>query len=206
MSELRNRIDHALSELRAGRPILLVDDEQRENEGDIILAAEKVTPESINFMIRHGSGIICLTLTEDLADKLDLPLMVPNASSPSNFVAAFTVSIEARDGVTTGVSAADRTRTILTAITDNAQPSDLRRPGHIFPLRARNGGVLTRAGHTEGSVDLARLAGLKPAGVLCELMNDDGTMARFAEVKAFAAQHNLAILSIVDLIEFRKNL
>ncbi len=199
-------IEPALEALKAGKPIILVDDESRENEGDLILAAEKVTPESINFMIQHGSGIICVTLTEDQADRLELPLMVPREQFKNQNVAAFTISIEAATGVTTGVSAADRTRTILTAANPNSKPEDLARPGHVFPLRARNGGVLERAGHTEGSVDLMRLAKLTPAGVLCELMNPDGTMARMPEIREFAERHQLVIVSIQDLITLRKSL
>lgn len=197
-------LEHALEALKAGQPIILVDDEGRENEGDLILAAEKVTPESINFMIQYGSGIVCVTLTEEQADRLDLPLMVPKKSSNSQFVAAFTHSIEAAHGVTTGVSAADRAKTIQVACNPRSKPEDLSRPGHVFPLRARQGGVLVRPGHTEGSVDLMRLAGLTPAGVLCELMNADGTMSRMPEIKEFAQKHNLLILSIADLIEYRK--
>ncbi len=199
-------IEPALEALKAGKPIILVDDESRENEGDLILAAEKVTPESINFMIQHGSGIICVALTEDQADRLDLPLIVPREQFKNQNVAAFTISIEAATGVTTGVSAADRTRTILVAANPNSKAEDLARPGHVFPLRARNGGVLERAGHTEGSVDLMRLAKLTPAGVLCELMNPDGSMARMPEIRAFAEKHQLVIVSIQDLITLRKSL
>lgn len=194
----------ALMALKAGKPIILVDDESRENEGDLILSAEKATPESINFMIRYGSGILCVTLTEEQADRLELPLMVPKKSSNSHFVAAFTVSIEAASGVSTGVSAADRTRTIQVAANPESKPEDLSRPGHVFPLRARKGGVLVRPGHTEGSIDLMRLAGLTQAGVLCELMNPDGTMARMPEIKQFAREHNLVILSIQEIINYRK--
>lgn len=199
-------MEKILSELRAGRPIILVDDENRENEGDLILAAEKVTHEWMNFMIRHGSGIVCLTLTEQQADLLDLPLMIPDKKLHSRFAPAFTISIEARDGVTTGVSAADRTKTIQVAIREDAKPHDLCRPGHMFPIRARDGGVLTRAGHTEGSVDLARLAGLKPAAVLCELMNPDGSMARLPDIQKFATRHQLLVASIADIVKFRKSL
>lgn len=199
-------IEPALQALKAGRPIILVDDESRENEGDLILAAEKVSPEWINFMIRYGSGVICVTLTEQQADQLELPLMVPREQFKNQNVAAFTVSIEAAEGVTTGVSAADRTRTIQVASNPNSKPEDLARPGHVFPLRARNGGVLERAGHTEGSVDLMRLAKLTPAGVLCELMNPDGTMARMPDLERFAKEHELVIVSIQDLITLRKSL
>ena len=197
-------LETALDALRAGKPIILVDDEARENEGDLILAAEKATPESINFMIQYGSGIVCVTLTQEQADRLELPLMVPVKSSNSHFVAAFTHSIEAAHGVTTGVSAADRAKTILTAMNPSSKPEDLSRPGHVFPLIARKGGVLVRPGHTEGSVDLMRLAGLTHAGVLCELTNPDGTMSRMPQIKEFAQKHDLIILSITDLIEYRK--
>ncbi len=181
--------------------VILVDDEDRENEGDLCLAAEKITPEAINFMAREGRGLICLSLTEERADELDLPLMVRENSS--SFGTAFTVSIEARRGVTTGISAADRAQTIQVAIADETTGRDLARPGHVFPLRARKGGVLVRAGQTEGSVDLARLAGLKPAGVICEIMNDDGTMARMPELREFAARHGLQIVTIADLVAYR---
>jgi 3,4-dihydroxy 2-butanone 4-phosphate synthase/GTP cyclohydrolase II len=195
------RIEEALDQIRQGRMVILVDDEDRENEGDLCLAAEKVTPEAINFMAREGRGLICLSLTEERADELDLPLMVRENSS--SFGTAFTVSIEARRGVTTGISAADRAHTIQVAIADEATARDLARPGHIFPLRARNGGVLVRAGQTEGSVDLARLAGLKPAGVICEIMNDDGTMARMPQLRQFAERHGLKIVTIADLVAYR---
>lgn len=197
-------IRDALEALKVGKPIILVDDEDRENEGDLILAAEKATPDSINFMIQYGSGIVCVTLTQEQADRLELPLMVPKKSSKSHFVAAFTHSIEAAHGVTTGVSAADRARTIRVASNPFSKPEDLSRPGHVFPLIARSGGVLERAGHTEGSVDLMKMAGLTPSGVLCELMNPDGTMSRMPEIKEFAKKHNLVILSIKQLIEYRK--
>ncbi len=198
-------LENALDALRAGKPIILVDDEGRENEGDLILAAEKATPESVNFLIQYGSGIVCVTLTEEQADRLELPLMVPKKSSNSHFVAAFTHSIEAAHGVTTGVSAADRAKTIQIAMNPKSKPEDLSRPGHVFPLRARKGGVLVRQGHTEGSVDLMRLAGLTPAGVLCELMNPDGTMARMPQIREFAEKHDLTILSIQEIIEYRKS-
>ncbi len=196
-----SRIEAALNEIKAGRMVILVDDEDRENEGDLVMAAEKVTPEAINFMAKYGRGLICLALTEERADFLNLPPMV--SDNTSQYETAFTVSIEARRGVTTGISAADRAHTILTAIDDHCGAHDLVRPGHIFPLRARKGGVLVRTGQTEGSVDLARLAGLKPAGVICEIMNDDGTMARLPELKKFAEEHNLMIISIADIIEYR---
>lgn len=181
--------------------IILVDDEDRENEGDLVIAAEKATPEAINFMAKEGRGLICLTLTEERADHLDLPPMVRENSC--SFGTAFTVSIEAKTGVTTGISAADRARTIQVAVADESTAADLARPGHVFPLRAKNGGVLVRTGQTEGSVDMARLAGLKPAGVICEIMNDDGTMARMPQLKEFALKHGLKIVSIEDLVEYR---
>jgi 3,4-dihydroxy 2-butanone 4-phosphate synthase/GTP cyclohydrolase II len=195
------RIEEALEQIRQGRMVILVDDEDRENEGDLCLAAEKVTPEAINFMAREGRGLICLSLSEERADELDLPLMVRENSS--SFGTAFTVSIEARRGVTTGISAADRAHTIKVAIADDTTARDLARPGHVFPLRARNGGVLVRAGQTEGSVDLARLAGLKPAGVICEIMNDDGTMSRMPQLRQFAEKHGLLIVTIADLVAYR---
>ena len=194
-------IKEAINEIKAGHMVILVDDEDRENEGDLTIAAEKVTPEIINFMAKFGRGLICLSLTGEKTDKLDLPLMVNN--NTSQFQTGFTVSIEARCGVTTGISAADRSATILAAVADDAKPSDLVRPGHIFPLRARGGGVIVRSGQTEGSVDLARLAGLKPAGVICEIMNDDGSMARMDSLEEFSEKHNLGICTIADLIEYR---
>lgn len=197
------RVQAAIDDIRAGRMVILVDDEERENEGDLTLAAECVTPESINFMAKHGRGLICLTLTGAQVDRLELPMMqLPGRRGPT-LGTAFTVSIEARDGVTTGISAADRARTIRVAISADARPDDIVTPGHVFPLRARSGGVLVRAGQTEGSVDLARLAGLTPAGVICEIMNDDGTMARMPDLTAFAAEHGLRILTIADLIAYR---
>ena len=194
-------IEEILEDLKKGKMIILVDDEDRENEGDLTMAAEKVTPEAINFMATHGRGLICLSMAPHLLEKLKIPQMVEDNCSP--FETAFTVSIEARTGVTTGISAADRARTIQVAINDNAKPEDLVQPGHIFPLRARRGGVLFRTGQTEGSVDLARLAGLKPAGVICEIMKDDGTMARMPDLEIFAEKHDLKIASIADLIEYR---
>ena len=182
-------VEKALREIRAGRMVILVDDEDRENEGDLCLAAERVTPEAVNFMATHARGLICLTLDEARARQLDLRPMVGNNTSPLS--TAFTVSIEAATGVTTGISAADRSHTIQVAIGDGATPADLTRPGHVFPLVARPGGVLVRTGQTEGSVDLARLAGLKPAGVICEIMNADGTMARRPDLERFAAEHDL---------------
>jgi 3,4-dihydroxy 2-butanone 4-phosphate synthase/GTP cyclohydrolase II len=195
------RVEEALREYRAGKMIILVDDEDRENEGDLAMAAEMVTPEAINFMAKYGRGLICLAMTEERCDFLKLPPMV--SENTSSFGTAFTVSIEARRGVTTGISAADRATTILTAIADETQPEDLVRPGHVFPLRARSGGVLVRTGQTEGSVDLARLAGMKPAGVICEIMKDDGTMARRPDLELFAQEHDLRIVSIADLIAYR---
>jgi len=194
-------IEEALEDIRAGKMVILVDDEDRENEGDLTLAAEFVTPEAINFMARHGRGLICLSITEEKARQLQLPPMVHDNSSP--FGTAFTVSIEARRGVSTGISAHDRATTIRTAIADKARPEDLVRPGHVFPVVSRKGGVLVRTGQTEGSVDLARLAGCVPAGVICEIMNEDGTMARMADLKEFAAEHGLKIVSIQGLIEYR---
>jgi len=194
-------IEEAIEDIRQGKMVILVDDEDRENEGDLTMAAEKVTPEMINFMARFGRGLICLTLTPEKCDQLNLPPMV--SANTSSFGTAFTISIEAKRGVTTGISAADRAHTILTAVDDNATADDLARPGHIFPLRARTGGVLVRTGQTEGSVDLARLAGLKPAGVICEIMNDDGTMARMPELREFALQHGLKICSVADLVAYR---
>ena len=196
-----SRIEAALDDLRQGKLIILVDDEDRENEGDLVAAAEMITPESINFMAREGRGLVCLTLTEERADHLKLPPMVSDNSC--TFGTAFTVSIEAKHGVTTGISAADRARTIQVAMADESTAADLARPGHVFPLRARQGGVLVRTGQTEGSVDMARLAGLKPAGVICEIMNDDGSMARMPQLKPFALKHGLKIVSIADLIAYR---
>ncbi|RMG88780.1 MAG: bifunctional 3,4-dihydroxy-2-butanone-4-phosphate synthase/GTP cyclohydrolase II [Candidatus Dadabacteria bacterium] len=195
------RVKQAIQAFREGRMVILVDDEDRENEGDLAIAAEKVTPEAINFMAKHGRGLICLAMTEERCDYLKLPPMVSDNTSP--FQTAFTVSIEARRGVSTGISAHDRATTILTAIADDTRPEDLVRPGHVFPLRARKGGVLVRTGQTEGSVDLARLAGLKPAAVICEIMNDDGTMARRPELERFSQEHGLPIVTIADLIEYR---
>jgi len=197
------RIEQALEYIRAGKIVILVDDEDRENEGDLAMAAEKVTPAAINFMAKHGRGLICLSLSEEKVARLRLPLMVDEGSNTSSFGTAFTVSIEAKTGVTTGISAKDRAHTILTAVRDEARPEDLARPGHVFPLRARRGGVLVRAGQTEGSVDLARLAGLKPAGVICEVMNDDGTMSRLPELEVLAKAHDLPIVSVADLIAYR---
>jgi 3,4-dihydroxy 2-butanone 4-phosphate synthase/GTP cyclohydrolase II len=195
------KITEALEEIREGKMIILVDDEDRENEGDLCMAAEKVTPESVNFMARYGRGLICLSLTEEKVEELQLPMMV--SDNQSRFGTAFTVSIEARRGVTTGISAADRATTILTAVNAETKPEDLVSPGHVFPLRARKGGVLVRTGQTEGSVDLARLSGLNPAGVICEVMKDDGTMARMPDLEEFAEKHALKIVTIADIIEYR---
>jgi 3,4-dihydroxy 2-butanone 4-phosphate synthase/GTP cyclohydrolase II len=194
-------VPEAIEEIRAGRMLIVVDDEDRENEGDLTVAAEKVTPEIINFMAMHGRGLICLTLTPERCDYLRLPPMT--AQNTSTFGTAFCESIDAREGVTTGISAADRTRTILQAADPQCRPGDLARPGHVFPLRAREGGVLVRAGQTEAGVDLARLAGLTPAAVICEVMNEDGTMARVPELKEFCAQHDLKMISVADLIRYR---
>ena len=193
--------EDAIKEIKAGRMVILVDDEDRENEGDLTMAAEAVTPESINFMAKYGRGLICLSMTGEKIDSLNLPLMVDN--NTSQFQTGFTVSIEARCGVTTGISAADRATTILTAVADDAKPGDLVRPGHVFPLRGKEGGVMVRAGQTEGSIDLARLAGLKPAGVICEIMDEDGTMARMPALENFSKKHDIKICTIADLIEYR---
>lgn len=197
----RLTIEQAIEEIAVGKMVILVDDEDRENEGDLTMAAEKVTHEAINFMAKYGRGLICLSLTSDKCDQLELPLMVKNNTSP--FQTGFTVSIEAKYGVTTGISAADRATTILTAVADDAKAGDLVRPGHIFPLRARNGGVMVRVGQTEGSVDLARLAGLKPAGVICEVMDEDGTMARMPALTQFSEKHGIGIVTIADLVAYR---
>ena len=196
-----SRIEDAIEDIRQGKMVILVDDEDRENEGDLTLAAQFVTPEAINFMARHGRGLVCLSITEERARQLNLPPMV--SDNTSSFGTAFTVSIEARQGVSTGISAHDRATTIRTAIAEDAGPQDLARPGHVFPIIARKGGVLVRTGQTEGSVDLARLAGCVPAGVICEVMKDDGTMARMPDLELFAAEHGLKIVSIKQLIEHR---
>ncbi|MDE2430310.1 MAG: 3,4-dihydroxy-2-butanone-4-phosphate synthase [Burkholderiales bacterium] len=196
------RLPRALADLRAGRPVLLMDDFDRENEADLIIAAEKINTESMARLIRDGSGIVCLCLTDDKLQQLALPPMV--AHNESRYGTAFTVSIEARQGVSTGVSAADRVTTIRAAIAPQAQPQDLARPGHVFPLRAAPGGVLSRRGHTEGSVDLAQMAGLQAAAVLCELMNPDGSMAKGAQIMEYALLHDLVILSIDELVRYRK--
>ena len=196
-----SRIEDALEDLRQGKMIILVDDEDRENEGDLTMVAEKVTPEAINFMAKYGRGLICLALDPEIIERLRLPLMVYD--NRSTFKTAFTVSIEARQGVTTGISAADRAHTILTAVADGAQAEDLVQPGHVFPLRARRGGVLFRTGQTEGSVDLAKLAHMKRAAVICEIMNDDGTMARMPDLEKFAEEHGVKIATVADIIAYR---
>jgi 3,4-dihydroxy 2-butanone 4-phosphate synthase/GTP cyclohydrolase II len=196
-----NTIEEAIAEIRKGKMVILVDDEDRENEGDLTMAAEAVTPEAINFMAKHGRGLICLSLTPERVDHLQLPMMTTD--NTSSFGTAFTISVEAKKGVTTGISAADRAVTIKTAIDPKSGPEDLARPGHVFPLRARTGGVLQRAGQTEGSVDLARLAGLYPAGVICEIMNDDGTMSRVPQLMEFAKKFELKIITVKDLIAYR---
>lgn len=194
-------IEEAVEDLRGGRMVIIVDDEDRENEGDLVCAAEMVTPEIVNFMAKYGRGLICLPMTEERCDELHLTMQV--VDNTSSFGTAFTVSIEARKGVTTGISAADRAHTIKTAIDPHTVPRDLARPGHVFPLRARKGGVLVRSGQTEASVDLARIAGLNPSAVICEIMNDDGTMARLPELKKFAELHDMKIVSVADLIRYR---
>jgi len=196
-------IPEAVERFRRGEMVIIVDDEDRENEGDLALAASRITPEAVAFMAREGRGLICLSLTAERCDQLELPLMVEDGDNSTPFGTAFTVSIEARGRITTGISAADRAATIRTAIDPATRPADLLRPGHVFPLRARRGGVLKRAGQTEASVDLARLAGLPPAGVICEIMNDDGTMARVPELTLFSRRHGLAMITVADLIRHR---
>jgi 3,4-dihydroxy 2-butanone 4-phosphate synthase / GTP cyclohydrolase II len=194
-------VAQAIEDIRAGKMVVLVDDQDRENEGDLTMAADRVTPEAINFMASHGRGLICLTLTEERVEELRLPMMTHDNRSPHG--TAFTVSIDAREGISTGISARERAHTIRIAVSANAKPDDLITPGHIFPLRAKRGGVLVRSGHTEGSVDLARLAGCAPAGVICEIMREDGEMARVGDLESFAAQHDLGIVQIADLIQYR---
>jgi len=196
-----NTIEEAIKDIKKGKMVILVDDEDRENEGDLTIAAEKITPHAINFMAKYGRGLICLSLLPEKVEELKLPMMA--SENTSHFGTAFTVSIEARKGVTTGISASDRAKTVLTAINPKTKPDDLAKPGHIFPLKSQSGGVLKRAGQTEGSVDLARLAGLYPAGVICEIMNDDGTMARVPHLMKFARKHGLKIITIKDLIKYR---
>ncbi|MCJ7769202.1 MAG: bifunctional 3,4-dihydroxy-2-butanone-4-phosphate synthase/GTP cyclohydrolase II [Dehalococcoidales bacterium] len=195
-------IGEAVEDIKAGKFVIVVDDEDRENEGDLVMAAEKVTPESVNFMAKHARGLICLPITAERLDELDIPLMVNSNTSP--FCTAFTVSVEAKQRVTTGISAHDRTETIKAMINPETKPEDIARPGHIFPLRARDGGVLVRAGHTEAVVDLARLAGLYPAGIICEIMNEDGSMARLPQLELMSQKYNLKIISIADLIAYRR--
>ena len=201
MQSQLDRVQSALNDLKQGKMVILTDDEHRENEGDLVFPAEKITPEIMNFMIREGSGIVCLALTTEQVKKLKLPPMVPPSENTSFVNTPFTVSIDAKD--VSGVSASDRVKTIQIAINDHAKPDDLARPGHIFPLQAKNGGVFERQGHTEGSVDLLRLAGLKPAAVICEIMNEDGTMARGKQLEAFAAKHHIKMLSVNDIIAYR---
>src|SRR5437870_1072482 len=196
-------IEEAIAEIQEGRMIVIVDDEDRENEGDLMIAAEKVTPEAINFMATYGRGLICLPMTSQRLEELQIPLMVSDHSNTSPYGTAFCVSIEARRNVSTGISAFDRAQTILTAIDPQARASDLTRPGHIFPLRARDGGVLIRAGQTEASVDLAATAGLTPAGVICEIMKEDGTMARVPDLVEFAERHSIKIITVAELIRYR---
>lgn len=194
-------IEEAVEDIRSGRLIIIVDDEDRENEGDLVCAAEKVTPEIINFMAKHGRGLICLPLTEERCDFLQLPPQ--SQENTSRLGTAFTISIEAKEGISTGISAADRAKTVLTAVDPATRPSDLARPGHIFPLRAKDGGVLVRVGQTEASVDICRIAGLDASAVICEIMNDDGTMARMPELEEFASAHDLKIISVADLVRYR---
>lgn len=194
-------VEEAISELKNGRMIILVDDEDRENEGDLVFPADLITPEIINFMVTHARGLVCLTLDEKIIKRLQLPMMTDRNSS--KYETAFTISIEAAEGVSSGISAADRAKTVRDAVNPNAKPEDLVMPGHIFPIRARKGGVLFRAGHTEGSVDLTRMAGFQPAAVICEIMNEDGSMARLPDLKAFAAKHQIKLASLADLIAYR---
>jgi len=198
-----NTIEEAIEDIRAGKMVVLIDDEDRENEGDLCMAAEAVTPEAINFMATHGRGLICLAMEESQLEQLHLGMMVPDHENTATYGTAFTVSIDAREGITTGISAPDRAHTVLTAIREDVRPADLVRPGHIFPLRAREGGVLRRVGQTEGAADLARLAGFRPMGVICEIMKDDGTMARLPDLAVYAEKHDLKIVAIRDLIRYR---
>ena len=195
-------IQEAVEDFQTGRLVIIVDDEDRENEGDLACAAEKVTPEVINFMARFGRGLICLSMTEERLDQLQIPLQVPESDNTATRGTAFCVSIEAKRGITTGISAADRATTIQVAVDPRSKPSDLARPGHIFPLRSRKGGVLVRPGQTEAVIDLARIAGMTPAGVICEVMNDEGTMARLPELRQFAERHGLKIISVADLVSY----
>jgi 3,4-dihydroxy 2-butanone 4-phosphate synthase/GTP cyclohydrolase II len=195
------QIEEAIAAVRVGNMVIIVDDEDRENEGDLAIAAEKITPDAINFMVQHGRGLICLAMTPERLDELEIPLMVSN--NCSRFETAFCVSIDAKHGTTTGISAADRAATVLQAVDPAAKPCDLVRPGHVFPLRARGAGVLARAGQTEAAVDLARMAGLRPAGVICEIMNHDGTMARVRDLTCYARRHRLLMITVADLIAYR---
>jgi len=197
----RISIKEAIEDIKAGKMVIITDDEDRENEGDLAIASEKTTPELINFMAKYGRGLICMSLTGERCDQLKLPMMVDENTSQHE--TAFTVSIEAKEGVTTGISAADRAKTVLTAIAENAKAEDLVRPGHVFPLRAKEGGVIVRSGHTEASADLSKLAGLKPSGVICEIMDDDGTMARMPALEKFSEEHGIGICTIADLIAYR---
>ncbi len=201
MATVAEKVEVAIAAIQRGEMVILVDDEGRENEGDLILAAEKCTPEAINFMATHARGLICLPMSKELVERLRLPMMVTNNEAPLG--TAFTVSIEAREGVTTGISASDRSTTVLAAVADDAKPYDIVCPGHIFPLKARDGGVLVRMGQTEGAVDLSKMAGLKPAGVICEIMKPDGEMARMAELEVFSEKHNIPILSVADMVTYR---
>src|SRR5499426_1385807 len=196
-------IDDVLSDIAKGRMVIVTDDADRENEGDLVMAAEKVTPEAVNFMATHGRGLICLPMTGERLDELRIPLMVQDEENSAKFGTAFCVPVEAKQGTTTGISAADRARTVQVAIDPRTRPSDLARPGHMFPLRAMEGGVLVRAGQTEAAVDLSRLAGLYPAGVICEIMDDDGTMARIPRLEQFCRTHGLRMITIKDLIQYR---
>jgi 3,4-dihydroxy 2-butanone 4-phosphate synthase/GTP cyclohydrolase II len=201
--KLLERVNGAIADIRAGKMVILVDDEDRENEGDLTMAAQFVTPEAVNFMAMHGRGLICLTLTEEAISRLNLPMMAAPGRSTPSLGTAFTMSVEARHGVTTGISAADRAHTMRIAASPDCKPEELVTPGHVFPLRARKGGVLVRTGQTEGSVDLARLAGLTPAGVICEIMREDGAMARMPDLEIFGKKHGLRIVTIADLIQYR---
>jgi 3,4-dihydroxy 2-butanone 4-phosphate synthase/GTP cyclohydrolase II len=194
-------VEHVKSDVKQGKPIIIVDDEDRENEGDLMVAAEQITPEAINFMTKYGRGLICLSLTKDRLQELQIPLMVQE--NTARFGTAFTISIDAKEGITTGISAHDRAKTVLTATDPKTRPSDLARPGHIFPLQAKDGGTLERAGQTEAAIDMARLAGLTPAGVICEIMNEDGSMARMPQLERFADKHGIFILTIAELIKYR---
>ena len=199
-----NTAEEIIADIKSGKMVILMDDENRENEGDLIMAADFVTPQDINFMVTHGRGLVCLTLTGEHCDKLNLPLMVVDNTAP--FSTNFTVSIEAAIGVTTGISAQDRAKTVLAAISKDATPSDIVMPGHIFPLRAQEGGVLSRAGHTEAACDLAKLAGCTPAGVIVEILNEDGTMARRPDLELYAKKHQLKLGTVADLITYRKKI